>query len=172
MNLLPRIGSGGVAIAFAILFATTAQAQTHGQAAQKDPDAIRHALMATFDRPQARLRVDPIVIQGDSAVAGWIQGERGGRALLKRKTDGQGWEITMCAGDGLKDAAFLRESGLTDADAKSLAASLASAESTLGAAELARFSSFDGIVRMGPNGEHPPAHSVGGHHPDGQKHAH
>ncbi len=121
-----------------------------------DQAAIRHVLMTTFDKPEARLVVDPVVVVGKHAVAGWSQGERGGRALLVRQ--GSEWHITLCAGDGLKQAKVLREAGISKADAEVMAKDLASAEAKLPAAQRARFSTFDGIVRMDASGQHPPAH--------------
>ena len=118
--------------------------------------SIRHVLMATFDKPEARLVVDPVVVVGVHAVAGWAQGERGGRALLMRH--GTEWRITLCAGDGLKQAKVLREAGISQADADVLAKGLATAEAKLPAAQRAKFSTFDGVVRMDANGQHPPAH--------------
>lgn len=121
-----------------------------------DQAAIRRVLMTTFDKPEARLVVDPVVVVGVHAVAGWAQGERGGRALLIRR--GAEWDITLCAGEGLKQAKVLREAGLSAADADSLAKGLATAEARLPAAQRAKFSTFDGVVRMDVNGQHPPAH--------------
>ena len=118
--------------------------------------SIRHVLMATFDKPEARLVVDPVVVVGVHAVADWAQGERGGRALLMRH--GTEWRITLCAGDGLKQAKVLREAGISQADADVLAKGLATAEAKLPAAQRAKFSTFDGVVRMDANGQHPPAH--------------
>ena len=119
-----------------------------------DQASIRRVLMTTFDKPEARLVVDPVVVVGVHAVAGWAQGERGGRALLFRR--GAEWHITLCAGDGLKQAKVLREAGLSPADADSLAKGLATAEAKLPAAQRAKFSTFDGVVRMDANGQHPP----------------
>ncbi|RZS56618.1 copper uptake system-associated protein [Sphaerotilus mobilis] len=125
-----------------------------------DQQAIRHVLMKTFDRPEARLQVDPIVIHKDHAIADWQQGDRGGRALMRRSDDGRQWEINLCAGDGLKHVHMLEQTGMAAADARALSGALARAESRLDKATLARLASFEGIVRMGPNGEHPP---VAGH---------
>jgi hypothetical protein len=126
--------------------------------AEPGPDAasIRHAMMSTFDKPEARLTVEPVVVVGPHAVAGWSQGERGGRALLFRH--GTDWHITLCAGDGLKEAQVLREAGISASDADTLVAALAAAEAKLPAAQLARFSTFDGVIRMEANGQHPPEH--------------
>ncbi len=131
-----------------------------------DSQAIRHVLMKTFDRPDARLRVDPVVIHKSHAVADWQQGDRGGRALMRRSDDGKAWEINLCSGDGLRQAAVLEQAGMPPADAKALASALARAESRLDKATLARLASFEGTVRMGPHGEHPP---VAGHGADAHR---
>lgn len=123
--------------------------------ATADRNAVRHVLMAQFDKPEARLQVEPVVVVGDAALAGWAQGERGGRALLFRK--GNQWQIAVCGGDGLKDAKVLHDAGIEPADAQALATSLVAAEARLPAAQRAKFSTFDGLMRMGAEGQHPPA---------------
>lgn len=120
-----------------------------------DQAAIRRVLMSTFDKPEARLAVDPVVVVGTHAIADWAQGERGGRALLLRR--GTEWRITLCAGDALQRATVLREAGISPADADALAKGLASAEARLPSAQRAKFSTFDGVVSMDANGHHPPA---------------
>jgi len=119
-----------------------------------DRAAVRGALMAQFDKPDARLTVDPVVVSGEAAVAGWAQGERGGRALLFRS--GKTWQVAACAGDALKQAKVLREAGVKAADAAVLARDLAAAEARLSAAQRAKFSTFDGFLRMDAHGQHPP----------------
>ena len=124
--------------------------------AADDPAAIRQALGQAFGKPEARLSVGPVVVVGQHAVAGWAQGERGGRALLYRH--GTTWQIAACAGDALKDAKGLREAGVGPADADALGKAIGEAEAKLPAGLRARFASFDGFVRMDPNGQHPPQH--------------
>jgi len=124
--------------------------------AADDPAAIRHVLMRAFDKPEARLSVEPVVVVGQHAVAGWAQGERGGRALLYRH--GDAWQIAACAGDALKDAKGLREAGVGPADAETLGKALGEAEAKLPAGLRARFATFDGFVRMDASGQHPPQH--------------
>jgi hypothetical protein len=115
--------------------------------------AIRQLLMHAFDKPEARLTVDPIVVQGAHAVAGWTQGVRGGRAVLRR--DGKHWQITVCGGDGLKQAQALADTGMPAADAKALAQALATAEARLPASQRAKFATFEGLMRMDAHGHHP-----------------
>lgn len=147
-RLLLQLGLSAV-IASASLGATAADGTA-------DQASIRRVLMTTFDKPEARLSVDPVVVIGDHAVAGWTQGERGGRALLLRHATE--WRITLCAGDGLKQAKTLREAGIAPSDADALAKGLAIAEGKLPAAQRAKFSTFDGVVRMDATGQHPPVH--------------
>jgi hypothetical protein len=122
-------------------------------AAASDADAIRQLLLSTFDKPDARLAVDPVVIAGNYAVAGWSQGDTGGRALLRQRA-GQ-WAIVLCSGDALKTGEALRRGGVPEAGAKLLAARLAEAEAKLPPERVALFARFDGIVMMDASGAHP-----------------
>ena len=115
--------------------------------ASPDEDAVRGVLMTAFDKPEARLVVEPIVVSGGYAIADWTQVSTGGRALLRRGH--HGWDLILCAGDELKNPDALRLAGLSTADAAGLAAALASSEVSLPRERLARLSSFEGIVRMG-----------------------
>jgi copper(I)-binding protein len=124
-----------------------------------DQAAIRDLMRGAFDRPEAPLAVEPIVVQDDVAVAGWAQAETGGRALL-RKTHGK-WMLVLCSGDALKDSAALGQMGIAPAAAATLAKAVVAAERSLPPARLAMFSRFEGIVRMDESGDHPPGH--GGH---------
>jgi ribulose 1,5-bisphosphate synthetase/thiazole synthase len=129
-----------------------------------DDEAIRGLLMDSFNRQEARLAVDPIVVANDHAIADWIQDNRGGRALLRRKA-GQ-WVIVLCSGNGIKSADAMRLAGVPAADAAKLAASLESAEKTMPTDQLALLASFKGTVLMGPDGAHPSAtHGAGAGHP-------
>jgi hypothetical protein len=118
--------------------------------------AIRQVLMAEFDKPEARLEVAPVVVAGQASVASWAQGSRGGRALLFQK--GGQWHMALCSGDALKNPGFLEQAGVAKKDAQTLTQALAAAEAKLTPAQRARFSSFDGTVRMDATGQHPPGH--------------
>lgn len=125
-------------------------------AGSADAAAIRSAMMATWDKPEARLEVAPISIEGGHAVAGWIQGDRGGRALLRRDAQGQ-WLVAACGGDGLKDPKMLAMAGLSASAARSLASKVVQAESAMPAPRRALLSLFDGMVHMDAQGQHPPS---------------
>lgn len=135
--------------AFLVLFSLVGPAF-----AGPDEDAVRHLLHSTFDKPDTRLVVEPVVVDGDHAIAGWTQGDMGGRALLRHK--GHSWQIVLCSGDQLKSADTLVQVGLPTAAARTLAGQLAQAEAATDPKRLASFSRFDGIVMIGADGHHPP----------------
>jgi hypothetical protein len=120
-----------------------------------DAAAIRHALKATWDKPGQPLLVEPIVTDGQQGIAGWVQGDRGGRALLQRRAGV--WKVIACGGDGLKSATTLKETGMPARTAARLAQMLASAEAKLPEQTRKNFSLFDGVVRMDSSrgGAHP-----------------
>lgn len=120
--------------------------------AHDDKHAIIHLMKSMFDTPDNPLTVDPVVVVGDNAIAGWVQGEKGGRALLWR-VDGQ-WQIRLCSGDGLKDPKLLENANIPAADVKTLIAELTVAEATLDPAVLAKFSSFEGTMVIEPGTGH------------------
>lgn len=115
-----------------------------------DSETIRHLMMTQFDRPDSRLTVEPITVSEHVAVAGWAQGDRGGRALLRR-IDG-GWVLTLCSGDALKEAKSLQQSGLSAKDADTMAKAVTDAEAKLDPALVAKFSTFDGMGHGGDVG--------------------
>lgn len=132
--------------------------------ATDDTSAIRRVLMAMFDRPEQRLIVEPITVEANIAVAGWAQGDKGGRALLRRQDDA--WRIILCSGDALKEARALQQFGLTPEQAGRMADAVVAAEAKLDPALVERFSRFDGVVMMETDGSHPPASG----HTGGQGH--
>lgn len=103
---------------------------------------IAAVMKAQFDTPENPLTVAPISVQGDVAIAGWAQGDKGGRAFLRMGD--MGWSIEVCAGAGLLQPEMLTGLGLTEADAATLLAAVTAAEAELGAETVALFDSFDG----------------------------
>jgi hypothetical protein len=134
--------------------------------------AIVHVLKAEFDRKDAPLEVAPVVVVEDHAIAGWVQDKRGGRALM-RKVRGK-WTIHLCSGDPLKQADMLEGTGIPAGTAKTLAERLAAAERVMPAATVALFATFEGVVHIGADGQHPPTghghHPPAGHGPQHQNH--
>lgn len=114
--------------------------------------AIPAAMKAIFETAGRKLAVEPVVVQGDFAVAGWVQDGKGGRALLKKGHKGRA--IHLCSGDSLKEAANLAKVGMSEADAQALADKLATAESSVDPQTLKLFASFEGTVMMGGDDAH------------------
>ncbi len=120
-----------------------------------DEAAIRKVMTATWDKAESLLEISPVVVSGTRAVAGWTQGERGGRALTLRSKHGD-WSVLACGGDGLRDAKALAMTGMPEPTARTLAAALATAEARLPASRLTKFSTFEGLIRMNTAGHHAP----------------
>lgn len=125
-----------------------------------DRGAIETVLKAEWDRADAPLKIEPVVIEADYAIAGWTQEGRGGRALLARK-HGQ-WAVHLCTGDAVKEAANLEKMGVAAATAATLAMRLGETEAKMDQTVVALFSTFEGTVMMDANGGH------GEHATDGQ----
>ncbi len=116
--------------------------------------AIRQLLSSTFEKPGSALSLDPIVVEGDAAVVGWIQDDMAGRALLRARNGH--WTIVACGGDALKAAATLQRLGLPSVQATRLATSIARDEARLDPTRVARFATFGELVEMEGH-PHPPA---------------
>jgi copper(I)-binding protein len=120
-------------------------------------EAIPAKIKAIFETADEPIFVAPVVVEGDWAIAGWTQGDRGGRALLKKK--GDAWSIHLCSGDGLKQAAALTTMGLPKDEASALSIKLANAEAPMDPKILALFASFEGTVMVEGDEDHS-GHSV------------
>jgi hypothetical protein len=119
-------------------------------------------LKAIFETAETPLTVEPVVVSGNWAVAGWTQQGRGGRALLTLKDSG--WSIYLCSGDSLKEMAALHQIGVPHADAEQIAKDLAAAEATLPKETLALFASFEGTVMVEGGNEHDHSKHHGAEH--------
>lgn len=130
----------------AILFSSPAAAGAE--------DDIRALIGSTWDKPDAKVETDPVVVEGGHAIADWTQGDRGGRALLREEHGS--WRVMLCSGDPLRHASGLVEAGVPEAIALKLAQKLAAAEASTDPKRLALFATFEGVMRM--DDEHGPAH--------------
>ena len=128
----------------------------HPASAGGDDAAIRSLMMHTWDKPGSKLVAEPIVVEGSYAVAGWTQGSRGGRALLRKQ--GDVWSVVLCSGDPLKHDSVLVEAGVPAEAAHRLARALNIAERHLPPEQVALFATFEGVMRMDEAHEHGKAH--------------
>ena len=129
---------------WALFMAMSAPGWAHEATA--DQAEIRQLMRKTWERPDAPLSVEPMVVVENYAIAGWVQDGRGGRALLRKVH--QLWDVVLCSGDHLLSADTVQATGATAELARRLVAQLSDAESRIAPAVLAKFSSFDGIVLM------------------------
>ncbi len=107
-------------------------------------------LKAQFDTPETPLTVAPVTVQGQVAIAGWAQGDKGGRAFLRKEA--QGWFIELCAGSALMQTETLVGLGLALPEAESLLTAARAAESTIDPKSVELFDSFDGLLQIGKDG--------------------
>lgn len=112
----------------------------------KETTAIEIALKAQWDKHNHSIRVPVIVMQGDYAIADWIQEQRGGRALLRREQ--QNWKTLLCGDANMNQVSNLVSAGVSREDAKHLAAALEQEEKRLSDADKALTDSFKGIVDL------------------------
>lgn len=124
-----------------------------------DAAAIHDVLTTMFDRPESRLSLAPPSIEADAAVVGWVQGEFGGRALLRKH--GDNWRIELCGGDAGKDASALTGFGVAPAQALILSRRIADTEASLDHALIEKFSRFDGIMRIDADDSASSTHRAG-----------
>jgi hypothetical protein len=137
----------GCAVALMLLFAGPVFAQT------ADESAISKLLHITFDKAESPPIIAPVVVAGNHAIAGWTQGDMGGRALLRKNADG--WQLILCAGDGIRSRDSLAKVGIPSQDAAALERDLAAAEGKLPPQQVAMFSKFEGMLMMDGSGNHP-----------------
>ena len=136
-----RLSRRQMMVAVGVLAMSASASQAHD-----DSEHIIHMMKGMFDTPDNPLAVDPVVVRGDNAIAGWVQGERGGRALLWR-VNGE-WQIRLCSGDALKSPELLISANISAEDAKALIDDLLAAEARLDPAVLAKFATFEGTMVM------------------------
>lgn len=142
MNRDRRVKRGWLVVAGILLLAGCASELEVDTS--RDVAAIAADMHARFDRPDAVLETGPIVVSGEHAIAGWIQGNAGGRALFERRSGK--WEIVLCSGDALLDAGYLRRARVPQDNAEQLATLISEAERGLSPARLQQMASFTGTV--------------------------
>jgi len=138
MNRTVRIA---VAVMAAALFATAC-----GSSSSEAEKAVASVLHARFDQPGAELVVDPIAAADAFAVAGWTQGDKGGRALLQKGS--KGWILVLCGGESLRSVQGLTRLGVPEHQAMEITKELAREEKRISAERLAKMARFMGEVRM------------------------
>jgi hypothetical protein len=109
-----------------------------------------------WETPHRLVEVPAIAVGTQYALADWVQGKRGGRALLLL-SEGK-WQTLMCGSAQLKSAQSLEKAGVPSAEAKQISENLATKEANLSSAQLAIIDSFEGIVDVLTDSEHHHVH--------------
>lgn len=147
MFLYQKIFSSVKQICFGVfLLAALSNAHAHSQTNEVSQEKIKALISKSFDQPNLKVITSPIVIEGKVAIADWIQGQKGGRALLRRRHED--WEIIACGGSGFKDSEGIAAIGISKEIATNITAKLKDAEAKLPAQKIKQFDSFDGVVNM------------------------
>lgn len=113
---------------------------------------IQQMMRHNFERPDSPLDIGPITVEGEHAVAGWLQDKRGGRALLRKSP--HGWRVVLCAGDSLLDPATLRSAGLSSRDSQQLSQAVHNAESKQPQERIKQFALFQGVLKVDKDAAH------------------
>lgn len=101
---------------------------------------IKKLLSVTFDKPNNPVISDPIAVVGGYAIADWVQGEKGGRALLIK--DAAGWRVLACGGVGLVNVENLKSSQIPEKTAQTLVLLLSEKEKMMPAEKLKLIDAF------------------------------
>ena len=147
-----RSSFGHFALAFVAATCLFSNAIAHPQTEAESQEKIKALISKTFDQPNLKVQTTPIVIEGKVAIADWIQGEKGGRALLTRKH--VDWEIIACGGAGFKDPSVIAASGISKRIANNITEKLKTVEAKLPPQKVKQLDSFDGVVTMGHGMRH------------------
>ena len=105
-----------------------------------DEAKIQAVIGKTYDKPNNKVNTTPISAIDDFAVADWTQGDRGGRALMKRINGN--WKILACGNDGLKDTKSLVKAGMSEKIASAIVKKLSDLEKSEDPTRLAKFNLF------------------------------
>lgn len=132
--------------AFFFLVAATSCKQSENR------ELIKHVINTTFDKPDSKVKIDPVVVAEPYAVANWTQGEKAGRALLKWQEGN--WQLVACGGKGMKTAASLMQQGVPENIATELSQKLSTAEKDMNSAKVEAFDNFGPNVNFTDTNSH------------------
>ena len=122
------------------------------QANPEDATNITQVMLKQWDKPEKPLHVAPIVVAADYAMAGWTQGEKGGRALLHKHHEN--WQVLLCGGDALTKTEQLTQAGLSSETANALIKGFKQQSQQLSSQDIEKMSLFEGVVNVTPAQSH------------------
>lgn len=116
----------------------------HSDASSAMEGEVKAVTIVLRRRMQAQVEVPVLALSDDLAVAGWVYGNHGGRAFL-RKTDGT-WALALLSGASLATSSGLRAQRVSPAQAQILLAQIHVAEGSLPHAQSALLDRFQGTL--------------------------
>lgn len=129
-----------------VLFAVFVFSMARAIAGSVQEIAIESAIKSQWGEPNNPLSIDPIVVVNEYAIAGWSQGIKGGRALLKQNTNR--WQVLFCGDSSIKHISVLEQAGLSHVDAIKLSNKLQGAEEKISSDHLSLLDTFKGITKV------------------------
>ena len=112
----------------------------HASSVAEDKTAIAAVMQTHYARPNAAPSIEPIVVRHPYGIADWVQGDTGGRTLLRKRFGT--WSVVTSTGLEMRDAAYLQQAGVPKDDAIALATQLIDAERSIDSHRLALLDQF------------------------------
>lgn len=109
-------------------------------------DDVIHAIKLQWEKPDHHVAVPVVAVEHEFAMADWLQGHHGGRAVL-RKMHGA-WQTLACGDAKVKTVAQLKQFGVPESEAKLLIQALSAQEQHLTQEELQAINGFSGIMEL------------------------
>lgn len=105
-------------------------------------DEVKKLLSKSFDKPNKPVATELIAMEGNYAIADWLQGNMGGRALLVKESGG--WRVLVCGGSGLKEISNLKAARVPEKTANALIEQLVRQEKAIASDKLGLINAFKG----------------------------
>jgi hypothetical protein len=142
MKLLCRLLSCSIFLYFSVA----------AYAESRPEELIALSIKQQWEKPHHLVDIPVIAVGTHYALADWIQGKRGGRALM-RLNEGK-WQAIMCGNGQIKSRQALEKVGIPSLEAKKISEKLAAQEVNLTKEQLRLVDSFTGIVNLLESPEH------------------
>lgn len=109
-------------------------------------EEVIRAIKLQWEKPDYLVAVPVVAVRQEFAIADWLQGNRGGRAML-RKMHGV-WQTLACGDAKMKTVAQLKQFGVPEPQAQLLIQALNEQEQHLTQEELQVIDGFSGIMEL------------------------
>lgn len=103
-------------------------------------DEVKSLLSKSFDKPNKPLVTELVTVEGDYAIADWLQGSMGGRALLVKESGA--WKVLVCGGSALTELSNLKAARVPEKTAITLLSHLVQQEKSMTSDKLILINAF------------------------------